>query len=584
MLTNAIVAGVMASLYLLIVLLQLNPQVPLASMTVVRWFGALLAHYGPLLIAVVYVLILVREAVSPRPLRPAWLSVRVLAWLSAFGAAAAAYMTWANLGGFAALLGESAAERMRQGATASTVVAAVLMVVAVLRYSFGRRGTRLTSVVLFVSLAASVVVPLWWRGPGDVPVPAVIRTIAAPPPKEDAPHVRLILLDGASLDFIRGRVAAGQLPNFGRILDYGAAMDLATVKPTQAVPVWAAAMTGKYPAKNGVRSDAVYRVTPDDDNPVSLLPDYCFAQSLVYEGFVRADAQLTSSSLHARTLWDILTDYAIASGITNLPLTRPAHVDRGYIVSDSFDEATQDPLRLADRQAAYPTAAVDTGRDVFDAWQARPWSDAIAKVSPGEEAPIGVQTAVWDHAYSDTASILDQEFAPRLTAVRYEGLNTFGKWYLQDAEPERFGQIGGGDRARSILDRYYTYIDVEVGRVINDLSPNDLLVVVSGFGMEEVAWPKRVLARLLGRSDPNGGHERAPDGFLIAYGTNVARGRFPRGAIVDVAPTVLYYMGLPIGRDMDGYARTDLFWPGFALAHTLKFIGTHEHRIAAADR
>jgi hypothetical protein len=38
-------------------------------------------------------------------------------------------------------------------------------------------------------------------------------------------------------------------------------------------------------------------------------------------------------------------------------------------------------------------------------------------------------------------------------------------------------------------------------------------------------------------------------------------------------------MGLPVGRDMDGYARTDLFWPGYGLSHTLKIIGTHENRI-----
>jgi hypothetical protein len=579
MLTNAVVAGLVASTYLVILVLQLNPQVPLASLTVARWFMVLLGHYGPLLIVVVYVLILVREALMPRPLLPAWVSVRVLAWLGAVGAAAAAWTMWANLKGFQAVLGEAAAERMRQGAMATTIIAAVLVSVAVLRYSFGRRGSRLTSALIVATLVSSVLVPIGLRGPGDLPVPGVRRSIAAPPPVEGPPHVRLLLLDGASLDFIRRRVAAGQLPNLGRAVDHGATIDLATLKPTQATPIWAAAVTGKYPPKTGIRSDALYRVLPDEDTPVSLLPDYCFAQSLLYQRFVTADPHLTAGALHARTLWDILTDYSIPSGITNLPLTRPARVDRGYIVSDYFDEATRDPLRLSDRQSAYPSTAVDTARDVFDAWQERPWFDAIARATSDEPPPIGVQAAIWDHAYSDTAATLDRQFSPRLTAVRYEGLNAFGKWYLEDAEPERFGQVGGTDRARSVLDRYYAFIDAEVGRVMAQLAPNDLLMVVSGFGMEDVILPKRLLARLLGRSDPNGGHERAPDGFLIAYGGNVARGRFSRGAIVDLAPTVLYYMGLPVGRDMDGYARTDLFWPGYGLSHTLKIIGTHENRI-----
>jgi hypothetical protein len=103
-----------------------------------------------------------------------------------------------------------------------------------------------------------------------------------------------------------------------------------------------------------------------------------------------------------------------------------------------------------------------------------------------------------------------------------------------------------------------------------------LLLVVSGFGMRPVSWTKREVARLLSQPDPNGSHESAPDGFLLAYGGNVARGQFPRGAIVDLAPTLLYYLGLPVGRDMDGFARTDLFLASYTVDHPLSYIATHE--------
>ena len=48
----------------------------------------------------------------------------------------------------------------------------------------------------------------------------------------------------------------------------------------------------------------------------------------------------------------------------------------------------------------------------------------------------------------------------------------------------------------------------------------------------------------------------------MAYGTAVEPGRRPRGSIVDVTPTVLYFLGLPVARDMDGFARADLFSRG----------------------
>jgi hypothetical protein len=76
--------------------------------------------------------------------------------------------------------------------------------------------------------------------------------------------------------------------------------------------------------------------------------------------------------------------------------------------------------------------------------------------------------------------------------------------------------------------------------------------------------------------DPmSGTHERAPDGFLLAYGTHVQPGRRQRGSIVDVAPTVLYYLGLPVGRDMDGYARADLFRSTFTAGRPVAFVPSH---------
>jgi hypothetical protein len=49
-----------------------------------------------------------------------------------------------------------------------------------------------------------------------------------------------------------------------------------------------------------------------------------------------------------------------------------------------------------------------------------------------------------------------------------------------------------------------------------------------------------------------------------------------RASVVDVTPTVLYFLGLSIGRDMDGFARTDLFQPSFTQERPITFIPTYE--------
>lgn len=594
MLTNATVGGVLVAIYLLVLVLQLNPHVEVVSMTTWWWFLALLAFYGPYVSLALFFLLLMRDAVSIRPLAPAWFSVRLLAWVGAAVAAAAAVITWANLEGFRAVLSVDAAERMRLGATATTVFAALMLAVAVLRYSFGRRGSRTTGALLVIVLLLSVALPVYLRGPVELPVPAAQRVIArreivgsqlpnAPGALVQAPtarrRVRLILLDGASLGFIRQRVAAGQLPNFGNLLDRGAWMYLATLKPTQAEPVWTAAATGKYPPRTGIRSNALYRVGPEgasETAPVNLLPDYCFAYALLLQEFVREDASaLTSDAIRGRPFWEILGDWGLQAGIVAWPLTYPARADRGFVVSDRFDEAANSPLGLADPDTAAPTTALDIAQESFYAWLSRPFSAFLPSIGPASLPPGNVDVARWDHAYGEAAVALEPRWNPSVLAVRYEGLDAFGHTALEDAQPELFGELRRDAPERSLLDQHYAFVDAEVGRAIRRLAPGDLLIVMSGFGMERTPLSKRLLARLLGNDDPSGTHEQAPDGFLIAYGSNVEPGEIRRGAIVDLAPTVLYYLNLAVGRDMDGFARTDLFQRRFT-DRPVTYVPTHE--------
>ncbi len=60
---------------------------------------------------------------------------------------------------------------------------------------------------------------------------------------------------------------------------------------------------------------------------------------------------------------------------------------------------------------------------------------------------------------------------------------------------------------------------------------------------------------------------------LIFVGERISR---PVGALVEVTPTILYFLGLPVAREMDGYARTDLFTPAFTTSRPITFIPTYE--------
>ena len=70
MLTNSVAAGVLGAAYLTVLVLQLNPQVPLLSMTTWRWFLTLAMFYGLHLAVVFYVLMVAREFFSLDVLSP----------------------------------------------------------------------------------------------------------------------------------------------------------------------------------------------------------------------------------------------------------------------------------------------------------------------------------------------------------------------------------------------------------------------------------------------------------------------------------------------------------------------------------
>jgi len=576
MLTNALVGGALGASYLTVLVLQLNPHVPIASETTWRWFATLGLFYGVHLAVLFYLLMMAREFFSLDPLSPGWASVRLLAWMAAGLAALASTLMWLNVRGFEAALGDTATRRMTAGAAATSAAAVILLGIAIAHYSFGRRGSRVGAALFVIAAFGSLALPLAARGPATGALPAPSARWAPSPDEVSARRVVMLLLDGVSLEYIWPQAAAGRLPNFARLLDTGATLDLATVRPTGPGPVWASVATGLYPDKTGVRSGAHYTAW-NAPQPVDLLPDHCFSHALVHLGAVR-QVPSTSEAWRARPLWSLLSDAGIRVGVVRWPLTYPAPAVDGFVVSDRFHELLGSMKEL-DEAAAFPAGSLPVVRSAFIESND---GDVQAPVVPAAAGAVSagapeVHASRRDAGYSRTMRDLRAGDEARFLALRYQGLDTIGHYYMGDTQPGVVADSDGHDRRRhvQVLERYYSYIDAELGSALAALAPEDLLLVVSGFGIQRQSAVKQIAGRLLGDPDMTGTHDRAPDGFLLAYGDTVQPGRLQRGSIVDVTPTVLYYFGLPVGRDMEGYARTDIFTPEFTMERPIAFIPSY---------
>jgi hypothetical protein len=579
MLTNSLIAGALVGAYIALLVLQLNPMVQLNSMAVARLMLTWWAFYGVHAAAFFYGLIVLRQLFAVDVQSPGWISLRILAAFGTLAASASAMATWLNLHGFRSVLGPAAAARMTDGAVLVSLCAVACLSLALLQLRL-RRGRGLTAAAFAAVLAVSLAGPLFLRGVGDAaPRPMSVRASTPIAPTASSARVSMILLDGASLDFIAPNAAGGRFPHFGRLLDSGAVMHLATLRPTQPAPVWTAVATGKLPYKTGVYSAARY-VVPGSEQTLDLLPDFCFAQALVRLGLIQ-EQDRAADSVRARTIWDLLSSYGISAGVIGWPLTYPAREIDGYLISDEFLNRDAASVLLSSRDEpplAFPAEALDEARIARMAGGTAPAIAFAAQRTSGtqpREGPGPPSNAPAADAVAERLAQMFRENRPvQFTAVRYTGVDAVGHHYLRYAEPRAFGDVSAEERLQHgrVLEQYYTQLDDIVGRAMTALGPNDLLLVVSGFGMEPLSLGKRVLERTVGDPGLSGSHERAPDGFLIAYGGQVAKGLFPRASVVDVTPTILYFLGLPIARDLDGFARTDIFARSFTERRPITFI------------
>ncbi len=574
MLSNAFVAALVASCFVLTLVFQLNPTLPFDPLRVWPTAVAIGSFYAALFAVLIYVVLVAYQLLSREIFSPGWLSVGVLTWLSAAAAAGVATLMWGNLWAFEPVLRPDAARRMANGALILVMCAALFVFVAVLRTHLGPAGRRVWSATFALIMAGAIVAPMALRGPATsvFSEPRAFEGGLRPTVTGRASHLSLIAIDGASLDFITRATAEGRLPNFGRLLDAGAVLRLSTLRPTSPEAVWTAAATGKLPQKNGVHSAGSYRL-PRGHDPIQLLPDYCLSHMLIRLGFL-VEQPHTSTTLLARTLWDILGELGISAGVVGWPLTYPATPVLGFIVSDALHQLVAMPSSALERAAVYPP---DMQQEAIEAAESVR-SDESPALLPGLAAR---HEAAWrvDHMYERIARELRASHPTQIALSRYQSLDAIGHFFLRYATPSEFGDVSDEERRRlgSVLEQHYGLMDEAIGRAMSLLGPDDLLLVVSGFGMEPMGLLKRLLEQVAGDPELSGTHEGAPDGFLMAYGGPVARGRFStRASVTDVTPTVLYFLGLPIGRDMDGQARTVLFQPSFTAERPITYIPSYE--------
>jgi hypothetical protein len=185
-----------------------------------------------------------------------------------------------------------------------------------------------------------------------------------------------------------------------------------------------------------------------------------------------------------------------------------------------------------------------------------------------------------DLTYQRIGSRLREEFQPEVFATYYFGLDVIGHYFTRYQKPEEFGDVSDAEihRYGRVVASYYRHLDTVVGEYMQKRAGNETIVILSGHGMDALSLARRIIAPLQGSPHLSGIHENAPDGLLIFNGAGIASGRkFQDASVVDVAPTLLYLMGLPLGQDMDGSLLTDVLDDELKKSQPVTFISSYRN-------
>jgi hypothetical protein len=225
-------------------------------------------------------------------------------------------------------------------------------------------------------------------------------------------------------------------------------------------------------------------------------------------------------------------------------------------------------------------------------------SDAKAGKALGEVLPDGSsvldprlnvvkKSFICDRAADEAFAAARASGSPGLARLALGGLNAVQAYFYKYRVPGAFGAIDQAaiNRYGEVIDKYYAFYDRLVGRYLAARKDDEILLVYSSFGVEPMPFWMRLVEWILGNSDISATHEGAPRGAVFFAGPGVARGHNVEGVrLIDLTPTLLYYLGLPVGKDMDGIVRSALFQPEFTAENPILYITSYEDVLIAPRR
>ena len=361
----------------------------------------------------------------------------------------------------------------------------------------------------------------------------------------DRGRVLLIGWDAADWQVINPLLDAGLMPNLQRLVDNGVMGNIASLSPMLSPILWTSIATGKRCYAHGVGG---------------------FVEPLSDRSGVRTVGTLTR---RCKAIWNIVSQSGMNSVVCGWQASHPAEPVRGAIVSNLFfvppDNATPQSWPIPDGSVE-PSKQAETLAELRvhpSEIEAPPIQQLIPRADELDQADPTVRRRLTFLAqrlaevisiHAAGTELLEQnpwDFG----AIYYECIDQVGHEFMQFHPPRSPGiPEPEFEWYREVMTGIYRFHDLMLGRLLELAGPDAHIMIVSDHGFASGSQRPR------GPVEPARWHR--PQGIFVLHGPGVRSDERIEGAtLLDIAPTVLSLLGLPIGDDMEGKPLVSAFDP-----------------------
>ncbi len=256
--------------------------------------------------------------------------------------------------------------------------------------------------------------------------------------------------DGLAFRVIHPLMERGYLPNFRKLQEQGCEAVLESKYPPLTPPAWTSLSTGLKPAKHGVYDFWTYEEGPEAG------------------GFRNASVQTHRKG--GKAIWNMLSEYDKQVIVLNVPITYPPEPVNGIMVSGYLTPSTEVDF-------TYPAC----------------FKEELFRVAPDYKIDIKLREIFMGKVETRIDRLVDATLA--MTSSRIQLMTYLLKekpWdfcYVVFVGPDRlqhslWDEIVGLD-AKTI--QYYQMLDSALGVVLEQLTPEDSLFVVSDHGFQGIS-------------------------------------------------------------------------------------------------